>query len=146
MSGARPRPLVAVIRRATCVGKSYGADEWLVGVTQARRWEIHDAPYTLFPTLGDAAMDDDNADGVDIHKFATYEDYLDSQITEQDKFYLEVSPCRAARGEERPSLAFGPSERDIYPYCADFIADGPTAVLDGRRGEGTLGHRFLACR
>lgn len=44
-------------------------------------------------------MDDDGGDGVDIHKFATYEDYLDSQITEQDKFYLEVrSAPPAARG------------------------------------------------
>lgn len=50
--------------------------------------------------LGDTAMDDENADGIDIHKFATYEDYLDSQITEQDKFYLEVRPRSLARGYE----------------------------------------------
>lgn len=28
---------------------------------------------------------------VDLSQFATYEDYLDSQITDVDRFYLEVS-------------------------------------------------------
>jgi hypothetical protein len=60
--------------------------------------------------------------------FATYEDYLDSQITEQDLFYLEVGCCRRAMGRWLPLRVItlpwvGISVVDLVPralLCGDW--------------------------
>ena len=47
-------------------------------------------------------MDEEGASGADniVTEFATYEDFLDSQITSLDLYYLEVSVCIFCRSVE----------------------------------------------
>lgn len=48
------------------------------------------SPFQLFSTMDDDDLRDMHYGGESLDRFATYEDYLDSQISETDMYYLEV--------------------------------------------------------
>lgn len=56
--------------------------------------------------------DEDDHGGHGLHAFATYEDYLDKQITETDKFYLEVRVVGGARRWDRAPNCGAPPAQD----------------------------------